>query len=190
MLDPKIRSFLAIELDPLLIHELNDFVLAIQPQYSQFKFVSSECWHLTLHFFGSLSHQSMDHLIGMLPGAVSKIQPFSVSLKGLGGFPSQEKSRILWIGVDVGRKYLVDLKETLDEMLLKLNFSVETRTYDPHLTIARSRNLAAFHMPDAQRNVVFERRSKVDHLTLFRSDLLPQGAKYTPLQHFYFTASD
>lgn len=189
MADQKIRSFLAIKLDDLLIQDANGFVTKIQSHYPQFRFIPPNNWHLTLHFLGSISAQEVDTLIKVLPEMASKMKPFSISLKGLGGFPGEKKSRILWIGVSDKTNRLMHLKETLDQVLIKMKFPIETRPYHPHITIARARNPAICPISGAEKNIEFAHNSWVEKITLFRSDLSSQGPQYTPLSEFLLNSS-
>ena len=188
MAEPKIRAFLAIRLDDILIKELGDFVEQIQPKYPQFRFLPPDNWHLTLHFFGSISTHEIDLLLKALPEITANIQPFSILLKGLGSFPGGRKSRILWIGAgEIDR--LVQLKEQLDRTLLKIKFSAEMRPFHPHITIARSKIPVICQISNEEKNIQFEQKSRVEKITLFQSDLSSRGPRYTPLHDFYLSFS-
>lgn len=189
MADQKIRSFLAIQLDDPLTKEINNFVTKIQPRFSQFRFVPPTNWHLTLHFFGSISAGELNLLRRTLPQTISKIESFSVSIKGLGGFPNDRKSRILWIGVEKGSERLVFLKKILDQNLSQIKFPLETKSYHPHITIARSQKLVNCSILDSEKWMMFNTQSKIEKISLFQSNLTPSGPKHTILENFHLVPS-
>lgn len=189
MADQKIRSFLAIQPDHSAIEEVGDFLTKIQPQHPQFRFIPPKNWHLTLHFLGSISSQRLDTLKSILLECVSKIKPFSISFKGLGGFPNEKKSSILWIGIHGETDQLMHLEEVLKFVLSDSSFSVENRPYHPHITIARSRKPAICPISDAEKNIKFNRQWQVQKITLFQSELSSGGAHHTPLHDFHLTSS-
>ncbi len=189
MADQKIRSFLAIQPDHLAIEEVGDFLTKIQPQHPQFKFIPPKNWHLTLHFLGSISSQQVDTLKSILPECVSKIKPFSILFKGLGGFPNEKKSSTLWIGLHGETDRLMHLEKVLKFALSDLSFSVENRPYHPHITIARSRKPEICHISDAEKNIKFNWQWQVQKITLFQSERSSRAAHYTPLYNFHLASS-
>lgn len=187
MAEQKIRSFLAIELDPSLITEVSNFVTQIKSRFSQFRFIPSTNWHLTLHFFGPLSSEELNRLSNLLPEVAFKVKPFTILLKGLGSFPNDLKSRILWIGVEGEIDKLMYLKEVLDQSLLKMKFPLETKPFHPHITIARSQQLINCNLSDSEKEMKFKTQPKIQKISLFQSELTPSGAKYSLLQDFPFS---
>lgn len=190
MADSKIRSFLAIRPDDSSIQEISNFVTKIQPHYPRFRFIPPKNWHLTLHFLGPISSEQIDALNTILPEWVSKINPFPISFKGLGGFSQKEKSRILGTAVNCGLNPLISLKEILGQVLLKMQFSADDRPYHAHLTLARSRNPVPLHIPEAERNVQFSEESRVKNIILYQSKLSSEGSEYTALNHFHLKTSN
>lgn len=188
-----IRTFLAIELDEALKQEALSAVEALRKANPYFRFIPHENWHLTLHFFGALSLAEIEQVKEGLKNAVRNTVPFPIALKGFGVFPGGQSPRILWIGVEGNVDSLLQLKEVVDTAIHKLGFPsmmtaqraglrAEERKFHPHLTIARARE------ERTQAKIAFgpisfagQVQQRVDRLTLFRSDLLAQGPKYTPL---------
>lgn len=178
----RIRTFLAIEVQDALKEEARTVLESIRLKNPHFRFIPPENWHLTFHFFGSISPEKLEEVDKGLKDVVRKTAPFSIWLKGFGVFPSERAPRVLWVGVEGAGDSLVRLKHEIDAAILKIDLPVEERKFHPHLTIARARE------ERNQKEVVFDPLSfagklnqTVDRLTLFRSELLPGGAKYTVL---------
>ena len=177
-----IRSFLAVTLSEAIKKEAYLFVKTIQDQCSGFRFVDSQNWHLTLHFLGQVETEKIEELKTRLPKALTNIKPFLISLEGFGAFPNERKPRILWMGIKSDSDELLNLKKALDEVLREMHFEIETRPYHPHITIARSKEGTSTSLPSS--SPMFKGRvvDQIHAVTLFKSDLSPEGARHTPLQ--------
>ena len=184
MAHDSIRSFLAIELSQALKDEASSFVEHFQKDNSGFRFIPSQNWHLTLRFLGQVKTDKLEVLQNRLPEALKGIQPFLISLEGFGTFGSGKAPRILWIGIGGDLAELSTLKMKLDQMLQKMHFKIEKRSYHPHITVARAKEGISNQplLPVA----VFKSQvtDRIDNVTLFRSDLLPGGAQHCPLKRF------
>lgn len=182
----EIRSFLAVELSKEAREEASRFVSHIQSDFPNFRFIPSANWHLTLHFLGETPLERLEILKVHLHEGLKEMKPFTIALDGFGAFPDFKKARLLWLGVRGDLEPLERLKKELDRILKKLNFAIETRPFHPHLTIGRLkgplRSISLTSHP-VFRGVVI---NSINHLTLFKSVLLNQGAQYTPLETFPF----
>ena len=181
-----IRSFLAIELSNEAKNEAFSFIEKIEKNYLTFRFIPHQNWHLTLHFFGEISLAQVDQLHAELPKVLTKIQPFTISLYGIGAFPSNQRPRILWIGVSGDLARLSALKHNIDQVLKKIDLQIESANYHPHVTIARVRKNEKALPLKVSQEFKGQAISHIDHITLFKSVLAPQGAKYEPLLIFSF----
>ena len=188
MADEAIRSFLAIELSESLKREALSFVETIQNQYPAFRFLPPQNWHLTLHFLGHITPEEVKILQLALPKTVAEIKPFSVSLEGLGAFP-KEHPHILWLGVAGDTSALLALKKRCDQALEKLDFQIETRPYQPHITIARLKGQAPRSFLKPEKTFKSKNFDIIYNLTFFQSILSPKGLLYTPLSVFPFQIS-
>lgn len=57
-------------------------------------------WHLTLTFCPSVDDWRIDELVERLAAVARKHDPFRLRLAGAGAFPSVERARVLWAGVE------------------------------------------------------------------------------------------
>lgn len=57
-------------------------------------------WHLTLSFCPEVDEWRIDHLVDRLAAVARKHDPFRLRLAGAGAFPSVERAKVLWAGVE------------------------------------------------------------------------------------------
>ena len=92
-----------------------------------------EQWHLTLQFLGNRAElEPVAAALGELA-----LHPASVQLGNFGGFPSERRGRVLWLGVVEGAPFLSQLVAAVGALLGPLGYPPEDREYHPHLTLAR-----------------------------------------------------
>jgi 2'-5' RNA ligase len=184
----KTRSFLAIELSDELKLEAEAFLQLLKPKNPDWRYIPSANWHLTLNFFGDISREVLDRIKSTLPEIAKRIQPFSLSLKDFGGFPSVIRPNIFWLGISGDLDKLNVLKDNLDEVFKKLGFQIEARAFKPHITVARpkDRNKKSSSIVLPEKIFIAKTVDQVDRLVLFQSILLREGARYTPLAEFRF----
>jgi 2'-5' RNA ligase len=135
--------------------------------------------HLTLKFCGEVPDDRVDELIERCAPRVRGIEPFEVSIGGLGAFPSAREARVIWAGITAGAGELARLARKLDAACARLGVERERRPYQPHLTLGRLRE---------PRRVPIERLAgpsgiafRVEDVVCFHSRLSPRGAEHVPL---------
>jgi 2'-5' RNA ligase len=88
------------------------------------------------------------------------------------------------VGVKDGDEESCALQAKIEEGLLPLGFERENRPFHPHLTLARIKSLRG---TAAMMKIVEIHKSRfvgecmIDRVILFRSELHPDGARYTKL---------
>jgi RNA 2',3'-cyclic 3'-phosphodiesterase len=140
--------------------------------------------HLTLHFFEDLPAEQIPDVVSALTTVAGTTGPFDLEIRGVGAFPSLHRPRVIWAGVGDGLGPLQTLAARLRQELLDRRFSVESRPFVPHLTLARIRSArdAAWAGPFLVDPVNADRvwgRGSVTELLLKESELLPSGARHT-----------
>lgn len=182
-----IRAFIAIDL-PLYIQQQLAKVLEQlkRPETNAVRWVPAKNIHLTIKFLGDVSPANLEILKKILQSEVSRYRPFEVRVGGLGAFPSIRRPRVVWVGVEAP-PVLASLQRGIESETIRLGYAVEEREFSPHLTLGRVAHNAT---PDEVRAVADQITNikvgdlgvaVVDHVSLFRSDLQPGGAVYTPL---------
>jgi 2'-5' RNA ligase len=117
---------------------------------------------------------------GSISTVAGRHAPFPTRVEGLGAFPSRDKARVLWAGLDDGDGRLERLASALDEALSR-EFAPEKRAFTPHLTVARFDPPA----PLDRLEVAFESEAfEIDRIVLFRSHLRRPAPVYEPIGTF------
>jgi 2'-5' RNA ligase len=101
--------------------------------------VDPEGAHVTLEFLGDVDETALDELVDALDAAVAGagVEPFRVTVGGLGAFPSADYIRVLWLGVREGARELTRLHEAIEARTTELGFEPAEHEFSPHVTIAR-----------------------------------------------------
>ncbi len=182
------RLFLAVSPDPsaraqiervhaMLARSLADAAAAL-------RWVNSSVAHLTVHFLGEIDPALVAALISALDGSVP-VGPFDLSLSGLEASPRSGPPRVVWIPVATGAEPLAAVHRTLAERITSVGIALEARPFTPHLTIARVRDQERRHLRSLGARLREFRCNpiawRVDHVTLFRSDLSGGMPKYESL---------
>jgi 2'-5' RNA ligase len=124
-----------------------------------------------------------------MESTASVVEPFTMGLHGLGGFPGLEQPRILWVGIAEGALAARGLQARLEAGLAERGFPPEARPWHPHLTIGRVFDAQRWRREanPALRQAVAQAGSRpvarlsITAISLMKSDLTPAGARYTPL---------
>jgi 2'-5' RNA ligase len=151
---------------------------------ARIRWVRVDGLHLTLRFLGPTPEDRLPPLQTAADGIATAGAPFEVRLAGGGAFPSLERPRSLWVGVDEGADLLADLADRLTAAAGECGLVLDTRPFAPHLTVGRTDGVrlgptAALTLAHAAEQL--DVRFTVDRFMLFRSILGGGPARYTPL---------
>jgi 2'-5' RNA ligase len=173
--EPKIRAFVALELDERLrgaIAALQDRLRAL----AGLRLVRPEGVHLTLRFLGWSAKPQLEALAPRLAAAAQACPPFEAAVSGVGTFPERGAPRVLWLGIELPAS-VRELQRACERAARAAGFEAEDRPFAPHLTLGRFRE----RVPRPKLAPVELGATRIDTLVLFRSELRPGGAVYTPL---------
>jgi 2'-5' RNA ligase len=181
-----IRAFIALELPDAARRTLVDLQARLQGELSQVRWVRPEGIHLTLKFLGDIPEAQVDPIGQALAATTQGQPPLKLGLKGLGVFPGVRKARVVWAGLEGETAALIALQRSVDAALEALGLPRERRRFKAHLTLGRFKKSP----PAPDLVAVLERCSEygpcaltLDRVVLYRSELRPQGARYTHLRH-------
>lgn len=182
----EIRSFIAIELPEEVKTELDKLQGALKsPRFDFVRWVPAENIHITLKFLGNISSAQIHGIVDVMEELSKKFEPFELEVGGVGAFPNLRNPRVLWVGLGGDIDRLQVLHTSLEEKLIRLGFTKESRVFTPHLTLARLREHVsadqrhAFSDLISRRSVWLGCRFVVAAMSLMKSQLLPSGAVYT-----------
>ncbi|MFW6103419.1 MAG: RNA 2',3'-cyclic phosphodiesterase [Chloroflexota bacterium] len=194
-----IRCFVAIELPENIKRVLHTTAESLRKSpnvTTSVKWVNTDAIHLTLKFLGSVPSSRLDDMKGALQRACADTIPLHLVLGALGVFPSARNPRVIWVGLESDEQELSQLAGYVDDAMAELGFPRETRPFTPHLTLGRVRQevtelercaiRAALGRIPAPESATFDARE----VSLMRSHLSPQGARYTCLDRVRFREPD
>jgi len=178
-----VRLFFCLELPAEVRRALADVAKRCQKALGEGNWVPEENYHLTVRFLGEVEDGKLPELLKLGADVAKKIPPFSLTLDVLGGFPAPKRARVLWVGPKEKSPEFLRLVELTEEFLQRLGFPPEEKEALPHVTLARfkiPRDLSAV----LGKEVPAIPRVEVESLTLMRSELRPEGARYTPVSRW------
>ena len=151
------------------------------------RWLAPEGLHVTLAFLGDCA---TDELAAAWPAWVQEItahRPFALSLGEPTLFPDGRQPRLIVAPVHDGRGSLAALQAGLAERLAEAGYELEERSFRPHVSLGRLRppllRGQAAAISSALRARLWPGVGGFDATTveLMRSDLFPDGARYTVL---------
>ena len=166
-MDPSSRQRLFFALFPDEAFRAALINLSRKVLHKRGKRVSPENLHITLAFLGSTDREQRLRAEAVA-GALST-EPFMLTFDRLGHWPRQ---RVLWSAPSDVPEGLLSLVSTLNDGLRRCGFSVETRPYRVHLTVARK---VAGPVPDTCHEPLVW---PVQAFHLVESETRPEGARY------------
>jgi 2'-5' RNA ligase len=184
-----IRTFLAIDIPK----EVKDSMEKIQYRLrnslkeGMIRWTKPGSVHLTLKFFGSISDRDIEHINKLLKDSVKGFKPFALAAEKVGVFPNARQPRVLWLGITSGDNALTALQKQIDDDLHSIGFPREERPFRPHLTLGRTKAHRGIEGLSAVLDEFKDFKAggfPAQGLTLYRSDLRPEGPIYTKLGYF------
>lgn len=169
------RLFIATQFDD----EVKDHIQAVQERLrrldSRANFTRRENLHLTLAFLGEISEERLADIEEAMNAV--ETAPLELCFDRMGRFRRRD-SELWWIGAR-GNRELERMQAELTARLRSKGFSLEERTFQPHLTLAREVRLT--RPPDRAALLGNPFAAHVDAMSLIRSQRLQGRLIYTEL---------
>ena len=152
---------------------------------ADFHWVNSQQYHLTLRFLGEVEEPMVEKIQSALETV--RVEPFILPLEGVGFFPPRPPANVIWVGVGNGHPRLHQLRQQLDDAILRTGLPLDVRTFHPHVTIARVSKdtppLVVTHFIKRHREFAAA-PWRVEAVKLYASELQPAGAVHTILREY------
>jgi 2'-5' RNA ligase len=193
---PKFRLFIAADLPPLAKDTLKRLLEPVRSGFPLARFVETENLHLTLAFLGWQEEASAATVSDVVADACLNVSAIPATLTDIRIAPSLAAPRMFWCSIDRdAENKLNTLSQRLRRSLDDVRISYDSKDFRGHITLARfpdewQRQFRT--APAPQRKQMAEAIARtlppsrsisfsINTVTLFRSDLRPDGPVYTPL---------
>ena len=101
------RGFLAVVPPPEVLDAVERRAAPVRNLRVGPRWTTRDQWHLTVQFLGAVP--DVDLLGKAVADAVREMEPFAVQVGGGGGFPSERRCRVLWLGIHERTARLAEL---------------------------------------------------------------------------------
>jgi 2'-5' RNA ligase len=183
-----LRAFIALEIPAGIQNAIAQSTASLRVALPKplVRWVASQNVHLTLKFLGDISSTNLEHLAEKLKMETVSHEMFSMSVGGLGAFPTARRARVIWVGLEAPTA-LEALQRGVEAAAAQIGYAPEERPFSAHLTIGRvGQNVAASEMQLIRGALEVTKVGtlgtlRVEAVSIFKSDLQPGGAVYTRL---------
>ncbi|MBN2354114.1 MAG: RNA 2',3'-cyclic phosphodiesterase [Spirochaetales bacterium] len=181
------RLFYALPLPPGFTRALGRVGADMKRRFPGLSVPREAGLHFTIFFFGEVDAEGAARLSGLLDAEELGRPAVRVRFSAVETFPPTGNPRVVYAAVDEGAEGIVAVHDCLGRLLARERWPVEDehRPFRPHVTIAR--NKRDFLSREALDGIVLPAEPfTIDRCVLFRSDLRPDGAVYTPIKERRF----
>ena len=191
------RIFIAVDLSEGAKKEVGEFLKKLEKKYWPVKWEELEKVHITLAFLGEIGEERLEEVKEAVLRGSGGIFPFEVGMRRVGCFPDFLRPRVVWIGLVGDLKSLARLQKQIAGELLKVEgVRIEERKFIPHLTIGRVKGGKFRHIKEMGRQInnmkwlEFSSKIEVSSVRIYKSELRPEGSKYTKLEEIILRNSE
>ena len=167
-----------------IIDHMSGLQTALKARGLRLRWVKPQSVHLTLKFLGEIPLEAVAEIGRALHRASQETVPLALTVQGMGVFPGIRRARVLWVGLGGQVEALQSLYSRIEDELADLGLAREKRGFKAHLTLARMKG----PVPSRELLAAMEETGNYEprpflarRLTLYKSDLRPQGAVYSPM---------
>ena len=178
----KLRCFVGLK---FALHDqikplLEDLKIRTEDKSSKLRIVPPENLHITIKFLGSVGRNQLNSIRALLSELSGKHQQHELHCQGIGFFKNS-----IWVGIHTDH-YLNAIATEMNMAFVSLGFNAQQKKYVPHVTVARFNRDARIKL-----STLLEIYSgkiwgiiPVKEILLFKSDTLPEGARYSILDNY------
>lgn len=180
------RLFIATSFPAAVTAPLNERLARVKSRLPAASWVRPETQHLTFAFLGEHLESVIDEVSPLVASRVSSIEKFEATLKDSGFFPNPRHARVGWVGAQPPERFGA-LARAVREGVEEAGLELDRNEFRPHLTLMRIRDrwppLSIETFNKALADYVSPPFT-IDHVTLYSSQLSPNGALHTPQRQF------
>lgn len=180
-----LRVFVAVEIPPRELALIGDLAGHLRSFGARIAWVPAANVHVTLAFLGDIECDRVGSVTAAVTEGCDMVRPFELSVLGTGSFPASSRAKVLWAGVSGHLDILQALRRRVTDALRREEFNLDDKPFRPHLTIGRVKDGRGPEFASVLRELgsatLTSKPFVVDSVTVIRSELLPSGARYSPL---------
>jgi len=179
------RVFLAIDFPEKIKETLLQKISLFRKSFPDFKWINKSSLHLTIKFIGEVDDSFIPEIHNQLNNAFKNIESFILSTTQLGFFPSAKKARVFFLDLQKSDP-LHNCHNIIEQKMNILGIEKDNRHFHPHITLARikKQSFSKDESDQLLKETIPKLSIKVAEIILMQSELLPSGARYTPVQRF------
>ncbi len=144
------------------------------------KITSTTQIHMTLCFIGDMDEKRIMDVRDVVERSLKDSYRSQINIKGIGAFPDAKDPKVIWAGIESDIPFK-EISDDIGKELDLLKIGHDRKPFKPHITLGR----ASGHSDVSSVVKEYDGRSfgviDCDHVMIMKSELLPSGAKHTPL---------
>jgi 2'-5' RNA ligase len=181
-----IRTFIAIDVAPVIKAAAKKQIRHLSQIADGYRWVDPTSMHITLKFLGNVLDREIPELCRTVEDALRGTSIFDIGFRGIGAFPSVDRPRVIWMGIEDWDGAFAKMQKNLDdELSRRLGFQPEKRDFVGHLTLGRAQEQRPYSpdladMLDSNAETEFG-GMEVDQVIVFSSFPDKGGPTYTAM---------
>ncbi len=177
------RLFVGVPLAAAVTEELSAISVRLQSGGDGLRWSAPHSWHITLQFLGNTGREQYECTVARLRELRSS--PVPIRLEGLSFF---DRAGVLFAGVSITPE-LLSLHERVTAATRLCGFVPEARTYQPHITLARSKGKSLGELKAKVPHRPNFTKFVAEEFLLYESLLGPAGSRYEVRERFPLDAT-
>lgn len=179
------RSFISVDIERnALRSKLHQLTKQIANSDADTNPVAKENLHITIKFLGNIDQERIPEIEQVIKQHAKNVEPFSLTLAGMGAFPSVKRPKVVWIGgKGKGNRRLKKLAKKIRNELERRGFKKDRHEYHTHITLAR----VDWYTDDLKELIAKHREIKcgkmaIEKIWIKKSELTRQGPVYSTVK--------
>jgi 2'-5' RNA ligase len=137
--EPTARLFFALELPDDVKARVAELAAELRRTGLRASWVLAPSYHVTVRFLGDVRAADVPGWVGDAAAVAARHEPFAITVRGAGAFPSAVRPRVLWAGGTATGGSPEALAADLEELARRRGLRPEPRRFAIHVTVARAK---------------------------------------------------
>lgn len=172
--------FFALTLPNELKDELYSRIEQLKVIFPFKKWLHPADYHITMAFLGDAPESMREEALHLVRAALENETVFELTLNEMGTFGRVEQPRILWEGIEFEQR-LFDVQQKVYKACLNAGFTLDSKPFKPHITLARKYTGTTFDLEKAAELADLEHTCFLaSQITLYQTHI-GETPSYEPL---------